>query len=218
MKHGSRNRLMPQHAALFPDATLFAKIARACCRAGCLPRKELYEAWEVARRTRRRFRGGRVIDLACGHGLLAQLLLILDDTSPNALALDLQLPPSSARLAAVLREEWPRLAGRVEFVAADLASLALDSTDLIVSAHACGQLSDVILQRAVAARARLALLPCCHVLNDSDYGGLQGWLDGALAQDVLRAERLRHAGYRVYTQTIPPEITPKNRLLLAAPI
>jgi len=29
---------------------------------------------------------------------------------------------------------------------------------------------------------------------------------------------LRSRGYRVWTQTIPAEITPKNRLLLAAPI
>jgi len=30
--------------------------------------------------------------------------------------------------------------------------------------------------------------------------------------------RLRTAGYHVHTQTIPTEITPKNRLLLAGPL
>jgi hypothetical protein len=30
----------------------------------------------------------------------------------------------------------------------------------------------------------------------------------------MRAVRLEQRGYRVRTQTIPPEITPKNRLLL----
>ena len=218
MDHGSRNRLMPQHAALFPGATLFDRIARTCCRAGCLPRKELYEAWEVARRARRRLRGGRVVDCACGHGLLAQLLLILDDSSPTAVAGDRHLPASAARLAAALAEEWPRLAGRVCFTQADLATLSLSADDLVVSAHACGSLSDLILERAVAARARLALLPCCHALDGAELGGLQGWLAGPLALDVLRVERLRRAGYRVHTQTIPPEITPKNRLLLAEPL
>jgi hypothetical protein len=82
------NRLMPMHRDLFPEETLFHRIARAVCRAGVLPRKELYEAWETARRVRRRFRGGRVVDLACGHGLLAQIMLILDQTSPLALAVD----------------------------------------------------------------------------------------------------------------------------------
>jgi hypothetical protein len=43
------------------------------------------------------------------------------------------------------------------------------------------------------------------------------WLDGPLAVDVTRAARLRSGGYRVYTQVIPGDITPKNRLLLAEP-
>jgi hypothetical protein len=42
-------------------------------------------------------------------------------------------------------------------------------------------------------------------------------LDGPLAVDVMRAERLRISGYRVMTQLIPGDITPKNRLLMAEP-
>lgn len=218
MDRASRNRLTPRMLTCFAGETLFDKVARACCRAGCLPRKELYEAWEVARRARRRMRGGRVVDLACGHGLLAHLMLLLDDSSPGALAVDLRLPASTAKLAATLAGEWPRLAGRVQFCEGDLATVPLTADDLVVSAHACGPLSDLILERAVAARARLALLPCCHDLNGAELGGLQGWLDGALALDVLRVEQLRRAGYRVHTQTIPADITPKNRLLLAEPL
>ena len=217
MDPSSRNRLNARHLQLFPGETLFARIARAVCRAGCLPRKELFEAWETARRVRRRFRGGRVVDLACGHGLLAQILLLLDDTSPQALAVDLRLPPSAQTLAAALRAEWPRLEGRVRFLAADLETVPLAAADLVVSAHACGGLTDRILARAVAAGARVAVLPCCHDLAAADLGGLQGWMDGPLAVDATRAARLRAAGYRVHTQAIPAEITPKNRLLLGEP-
>jgi SAM-dependent methyltransferase len=217
MDRSSRNRLGERQLHLFPGDTLFARIARAVCRAGCLPRKELYEAWEVARRMRRRFRGGRVVDLACGHGLLAQIMLLLDDSSPEALAVDSRLPKSSATLAAELVATWPRLANRVRFVETDLATLPLDRNDLVVSAHACGSLTDLILKRAADAGTKVAVLPCCHHLDDADLGGLQGWLDGPLALDVLRAERLRSRGYRVVTQTIPSDITPKNRLLLAEP-
>ena len=67
MDHASRNRLTDRQLDRFPGENLFDRIARAVCRAGCLPRKELYEAWEVARRVRRRFGGGRVVNLACGH-------------------------------------------------------------------------------------------------------------------------------------------------------
>ena len=81
----SRGRLTNRDVDRFPDDTLFDRLARTVCQAGCLPRKELYEAWEMARRVRRLFRGGRVLDLGGGHGLLAQVMLLLDDSSPNAL-------------------------------------------------------------------------------------------------------------------------------------
>jgi hypothetical protein len=217
MDRSSRNRLNERHLPLFTGATLFDAIARAVCRAGCLPRKELYEAWEVARRVHRRFRGGRVVDLAGGHGLLAQILLLLDSSVPGALAVDRRIPANAARLAAELQADWPGLAARFAFLEGDLEEVALCGEDLVVSVHACGGLTDLVLERAMAAGARVAVLPCCHDLASSDTGGLQGWLDGPLAVDVTRAALLRSRGYRVYTQLIPGDITPKNRLLLGEP-
>ena len=197
---------------------MFDRAARAVCEAGCLPRKELYEAWEVARRTRRLFRGGRVVDLASGHGLLAHLLILLDDTSPSAVAADVSLPASAAKLHETLVSAWPRLAGRVVFVERDVDDVPLEAEDLVVSSHACGGLTDRILARAADARARVAVLPCCHDLDEGRTGPLAGWLDGPMAIDVMRAVRLEQRGYRVRTQTIPAGITPQNRLLLGEPI
>jgi SAM-dependent methyltransferase len=210
----SRNRLTEYNLPRYPGDNLFDRLARSVCRAGSLPRKELYEAWEVARRVRRRFRGGRVVDLACGHGLLAFVLLLLDDSSSTALAVDRHIPAQAAGLAACLKEDWPRLAGRVDFQERDLADVELLPDDLVVSVHACGGLTDLVLDRAISAGARIAVLSCCHDLDTGATGGLQGWLDGPLAQDVIRAGRLREAGYRVMTQQIPGDITPKNRLLM----
>src|ERR1700752_4274625 len=107
----SKDRLTDHDLGRFPDETLFHRLARAVCHAGCLPRKELYEAWEMARRIRRVFRGGRIVDLGAGHGLLAHVLLILDNSSPTALNVDTTRPPSSGKLHKVLVEAWPRLAG-----------------------------------------------------------------------------------------------------------
>ena len=217
MDRSSRNRLTERNLHQFTGETLFDRIARAVCRAGCLPRKELYEAWEVARRVRRRFRNGRVVDLACGHGLAAYILLLLDDSSPSALAVDRRIPENAATLSASLEDTWPRLSGRVQFAETDLRGVQLYRDDIVVSVHACGRLTDLILEQAMTADARVAVLPCCHDLDLADLGGLQGWLDGPLAVDVVRASRLRSHGYKVYTQLIPIEITPKNRLLLAEP-
>jgi len=212
----SRARLTPFSADHFTGTSLFDRIARAVCQAGCLPAKELYEAWEVARQTRRRFKGGRVLDLACGHGLLAQIMLLLDETSPQAVAVDLKIPDSAEPLHQALCAVWPKLKDRVQFTLGSLDSVAVLPTDVVVSAHACGDLTDVILQRASDAGARVAVLPCCHHLGPQRDASLEGWVDGPLAMDVERAIKLRSKGYQVWTRTIPEEITPKNRLLLGA--
>ncbi len=144
-------------------------------------------------------------------------MLLLDDSSPEALIVDQTLPASSAKLHEVLLQAWPRLSGRVSFVAKALDEVEILSTDVVVSSHACGALTDRVLALAVAARARVAVLPCCHDLARGASGPLSGWLDGPLAIDVVRAMRLEQEGYRVWTQTIPAAITPKNRLLLGSP-
>lgn len=233
----STNRLTRHDLDRFEGPSLFASLGRAVCEAGCLPRKELFEAWEMARRVRRRFRGGRIVDLAGGHGLLAQALLLLDDSSPSAVVVDAVLPPSASRLHASLAAAWPRLRDRVAFVTGDVECVAVEPGDLIVSCHACGHLTDTVLELAARARARVAVLPCCHGLAphrtraapqpladrrnaDSLFAAaprrLEGWMDPALALDVDRALRLERAGYEVWTQLIPSDITPKNRLLLGS--
>ena len=214
----SRGRLTDRDLDRFSSTTLFDRVARAVCHAGCLPRKELYEAWEMARRVRRLFRGGRIVDLGGGHGLLAQVMLLLDDSSPTAIVVDRTIPPSSAKLHDVLVKAWPRLDCRIAFAESGLEEAEIFSTDIVVSSHACGDLTDRVLDRAVAARARVAVLPCCHNFATCDAGDLAGWIAAPLAIDVLRAVRLEQQGYRVWTHTIPADITPKNRLLLGAPV
>jgi Methyltransferase domain len=109
------------------------------------------------------------------------------------------------------------LVARVEFVSGEISAVQARPGDLLVSCHACGSLTDDVLEKAISARARVVVLPCCHQKLENDAAGLAGWLDSALAIDVTRAARLREHGYSVHTQTIPGEITPKNRLLLAEP-
>ena len=210
----SRVRLKPHSTVHFPGDTLFDRIARVVCEAHCLPRKELFESWEVARRTRRRFRGGRVVDLACGHGLVAHIMLLLDATSPDAVCVDRRIPKSAAILSEALVRAWPQLAGRIRYEERGIEDIALGPDDLVVASHACGALTDVVLARAVAAEARVAVLPCCHDEDRCDAGSLDGWVDISLAIDATRARRLASLGYAVYTQLIPETITPKNRLLL----
>src|SRR5215470_13999401 len=132
----SKARLTSHDLARFPASTHFDRIARAVCAAGCLPRKELFEAWEVARRVRRRFRGGRIVDLCAGHGLLGHIMLMLDDSSPEVLIVDEALPASCSTLARAMAAEWPKLRNRVTLHEAPLADVELREDDVVVSIHA----------------------------------------------------------------------------------
>ncbi len=217
LSRSSRNTLNEHHLHLFPGDTLFDRIAQAVCRAGTLPRKELYEAWEVARRVRKKFRRRRIIDCACGHGLLAHIMLILDDGSPEAIAVDKSIPESATRLSQALIQQWPRLAGRITYVKQRIETFQTLSGDLLVSVHGCGLLTDTILTKAIETPCPVAVLPCCQSKSKCDSAGLEGWMDRILAIDTARAMRMQYAGFRTYTRTIPSDITPKNRLLLAEP-
>lgn len=212
----SQNRLTVRDLPRFPSESLFDRLGRAACTAGCLPRKELFETWEMARRVRRRLRGGRVVDLAGGHGLLAHVLLLLDDSSPSAQVVDVSRPPSADRVAEAMVQAWPRLAGRVHAAVGSMHQVNLGAHDLVVSCHACGALTDRVLDLAIGAQAAVAVMPCCHEPSGAP-GALSGWVDAGLAQDIDRATRLRAAGYEVWTLRIPADITPMNRLLVGRP-
>lgn len=213
---GSRNKLTPHQEHLYAGETLLDRLGRAVCGASALPRKELHEAWEVAKRVRRQFRGGRVVDLCCGYGMLAQVMLLVDDTATTAIAVDVKPAPNHLRVHEAIVGAFPQLRDRVQFVKARLEDVEIEQGDVVVSAHACGSLTDAVLTRASDAGARVAVLPCCHEYRRRS--DLAGWTDPALAMDLERAATLRARGYRIWTKTIPADVSPKNRLLLGAPL
>ncbi len=218
--HGARDRLTMHDLGRFAGTTLFDRLGRVVCGVGKLPRKELYEAWEVARRVRRWHRGGRIVDVAGGHGLLAHAMLLLDDSSPEALVVDPKVPRSATALHDAIVSEWPRLKG--------VCGCLQRHPRIPADVHRCVGLEPRVRcadrrrprRRGVSPRdsrgAPLLPRPRSQVVK-LYAGALAGWLDGAMAIDVLRATRLEAKGYRVRTQTIPPDITPKNRLLVGAP-
>jgi hypothetical protein len=141
-------------------------------------------------------------------------MLLLDPAAEAALAVDRRLPESAERVRAALGARWPRLREQVTLEEASITDVALREGDVVVSCHACGALTDRVLDAAIAARAPVAVLPCCQAEATGDQGGLDGWMDSALAIDATRALRLRASGYRVTTQVIPEAMTAKNRLLI----
>lgn len=192
-------------------------MGRELCGASCISLKEYRESWEVARKVLRRHRGGKVWDLAGGHGLVGWLILMLDPGATTAVVVDPAIPLSAHRLRAALGVRWPQVTERWLFEQGDLSTVVPDPEDRLVGVHACGGLTDTVLDLAIAHGCRVAVLPCCQSSAKNDAGGLAGWMDADLAIDTTRAHRLRQAGFLVQTATIPAEITPKNRLLFGTP-
>lgn len=216
---GSRNKLTPSHARHYTGTTTLDVLGRALCEVGCLPRKELHEAWEMASLVQRHFRHDgqvtRVVDLCCGYGLLAQVMLVMDDALKEAVAVDVKLPQNHIKVHEAVARVFPSVRDRMRFIQTPLHALAISPADLVVSAHACGGLSDDVLARAADAGARAAVLPCCH--HSRRRTDLAALADPTLAMDEERVATLRARGYRAALLSIPKDVSPKNRLVIGAP-
>ena len=161
----SKDRLTDHDLGRFPDDTLFHRLARVVCHAACLPRKELFEAWETAKRVRRVCRGGRVVDLGGGHGLLAHAMLLLDDSSPEAIVVDTAIPPSGARLHDEPVTLGPRLSWRVTFVSGVESRMwrSIRMTQL----YLCMRADVSVMWSSNVLRQRVLASPCCHAVMTS---------------------------------------------------
>ena len=103
----------------------------------------------------------------------------------------------------------------------DLTTSTCVDTDVVVSkSRARPSLPIRVPERAAAARARVAVTARAATISMSgDAGGLSGWRRWR-PRDRSRARECdwRRQGYRIWTQAVPAGITPKNRLLLGAPL
>lgn len=204
-------------------------VAQAACRAGGVPCKEVFEALAVADAAAGVLALGAervaVVDLAAGHGLLglAFALRLGRGRVRSVLAVDVKRPPTFNRIHAEVLRDNPWLAGRVRFAVGRLQGLrtepkggADDERCVVLSAHACGDLTDAVLDLAVCSRCPVAVLPCCHVLRGRPTSAPPGVAPDRHV-DAERARGLREAGFRVVETTIASDITPKNRLILGEP-
>ena len=113
----------------------------------------------------------------------------------------------------------------------------------VLAVHACGLATDICLRIGLDLNARcIALLPCCHRPatmtanarsgNPLAFAGsrrgadvfwgerqrpqvLENHLGRGMSCDIHRTYELHEAGYSVHWGVLPPEVTPKNRLVIA---
>lgn len=181
-----------------------------------------------------------VQDLCCGHGLTGMLFAACNpqrrsskSMKVTASLVDRFEPPSHQQLRETIAEVCPWIRGEesIRFTPSTLdayfeesESKSNDNADdgpnhasVIISTHACGSLTDDVLQYAIDSKsAAIAVMPCCYTGTDkgSPYG-VRRALGVSMAADVGRSFFLQDCGYHVDFATIPIEVTPMNRIIVA---
>lgn len=116
----------------------------------------------------------------------------------------------------------------MEFVCSDISNYKFEkSPDLVISLHACDSATDIVLDSAIAAKAKVILsTPCCQrelasIMNCTDLSFISDYPHlkmkfCAVATDALRGKRLEAAGYKVdIFEFTDPDDTPKNTMIRA---
>ena len=223
------SRLRATDVRHFAGDSTFHQVARAVCTAdAAIARKELPECWAMAERIHDEFWRSasepprRVVDVAAGHGLLGYFLLALCCQArtplPVVYAVDERMPASAGKLRDAFGAAFPRLRAQHRYIVGDARDVEATSDTLVAGLHACGGLSDIVIDVALQGSSALALVPCCHstkISHDAAAAAKVG-LDEAI--DAARARRLAAAGWAVERDLLcSREITPKNGLILARP-
>jgi len=200
----------------FNSDSLQDKFLAAIAIERLLPIKEILESFEFFARIRKSTRAKTVADLCCGHGLLGILFAIFERDVERVILIDQNEPESRQKLIAVASEVAPWTKGKIDNRAAKISvdDAWIEPGISIVSAHACGVLSDLCIDIAIKSGGAMAILPCCYPKSACSAPlSLQTQFGLEAAFDIDRTYRLESAGYRVRWGSIPIEITPMNRII-----
>jgi hypothetical protein len=216
---GSDSRLFECAAqTYFADDSLQSRLVREIAAVRLLPIKEVLESFEFFARVRKQTRAVCVADLCCGHGLIGVLFAMFEKRVERVILADREQPPSRLKLIEIANRIAPWVQPKVENVEAKLKAGGgtIPAGSAVVSAHACGVLSDLCIQIAIESGGPLAILPCCYPKSACKAPqSLVTALGLKMAFDVDRTYRLESAGYLVRWTSIPPVITPMNRIICA---
>ncbi|MEZ6036119.1 MAG: hypothetical protein R3F29_01475 [Planctomycetota bacterium] len=214
-----RKRIGPPDAAAFPGDGLADKLARALCEHRATRFRELVEAFEFFALARKFARAPAVVDLCGGHGLVAALFVVFEPEVERALVIDKRRTQDFDLVLAATAEVAPWTRGRVTFAESRIenARSQLPERAGYVAVHACGRRTDTALDLAIADRAPIAAMPCCHAVGASVAPAALKQQFGDAAVDIERTYRLEREGYAVRWDHVSPLITRKNRVLLGRP-
>ena len=216
---GSDSRLFESAAqTYFAEDNLQNRLVREIAAQRLLPIKEVLESFEFFARVRKQTRSACVADLCCGHGLIGVLFAMFEKRVERVILVDREEPPSRLKLIEMANRIAPWVEPKIENVQAKLTvgDGTVPTGAAVVSAHACGVLSDLCIGAAIESGGPLAILPCCYPKSacQAPQSVVQA-LGLKTAFDVDRTYRLEAAGYLVRWTSIPSVVTPMNRIVCA---
>lgn len=200
----------------FQSQSLQDRLASRILLESTIPMKEVLECCEFFARIRKDVRAECVVDLCCGHGLLGILFAIFEKKTDRVILLDKTTPPSRLELLKSAAELAPWINDKITQIESSIETPGkwLEPGSAIVSAHACGRLSDQCITCAIKSGGPIGILPCCYPRSACPAPlSLQSALGLEMAYDVDRTYRLKTAGYHVRWSLIPEDITPMNRVI-----
>ena len=200
----------------FNTESLQDKFLQSIAAERFLPIKEVLESFEFFSRVRKCARTKIVADLCCGHGLIGILFAMFERDVDHVVLIDQNEPESRRKLIDVANNVAPWVSGKIDDRVGmiNAEDFLIEPGAAIVSAHACGVLSDLCVDIAIRSGGPIAILPCCYPRSACAAPlSLQTQFGHEVAFDIDRTYRLEAAGYQVRWGTIPQDITPMNRVI-----
>jgi hypothetical protein len=202
---------------LFTGTKLHNKFLQALGEAQLIPIKEVLECFEYFNRIRKHVRAEQMCDLCCGHGLLGILFAMFEESVKTVYLVDKVEPPSRQKLLAIANQAAPWIEAKIINKADELSPESdwLIQGMAVVSAHACGTLTDLCIDIACVTKGNTAILPCCYPRKHCNAPfALQTKLGFELAYDIDRTYTLEKNNYKVRWDSIPAAISPMNRIII----
>ena len=207
----------PQYENFFAGDSLQNKILKVIAEAQLLPVKEVFECFEYFAQIRKHVRSKIMCDLCCGHGLLGVIFAIFEKDVDKVYLVDKIEPPSRKQLISLVSSVAPWIDSKIINISEKISLECswLEQGMSVISAHACGELTDLCLDIALSVKGNIAVLPCCYPKKKCSAPlALQNHLGFEMAFDIDRTYRLKSAGYHIRWQSIPEEISPMNRVII----
>ncbi len=159
-----------------------------------------------------------IVDCCCGNSFLGWHWLV-NDNSLNVLAVDNRVTNRFREVNQYFKQNFPNLSEKHSFIERDVSKIIFPESSLVVALHACGNLTDIIIEKCVDKRLPFAVMPCCPNSRRIWWKDKSIYFEGSLSRyiDNLRLEYMQKNGYAAKFELIDENITPMNRIILARP-